>query len=202
MNCQQDGELRLDEPLEISMDYGGWFNGIVTGQEDHRDTFRFLSAMSIDENKKFEDLLKLWCEYYRFHRNKVVYYWYDHTALDRDARTEEYPVIVMRVLASYGWSVIEMFIGHQPSGDDRYRFMGYLHGGGHENLPTVLYHRHHCKYLVISLNNANQRQGRDGVVKDKRDEQKHDNDQRTKTHLREEDRSEGKEWGRTGRVQG
>src|SRR3546814_13457654 len=89
----------------------------------------------------------------------------------------------MRVLASYGWSVIEMFIGHQPSGDDRYRFMGYLHGGGHENLPTVLYHRHHCKYLVISLNNANQRQGRDGVVKDKRDEQKHDIDQRTTTHF-------------------
>lgn len=182
LNCMQDADLLVNEPLDISMDYGAWFNGIVTGQES-RNTFRWLSAMSIDENKRFEDLLKMWCEYYRFHRNKVAYYWYDHTALDRDARAEEYPEIVKRVLHNYGWDVRDMYIGGQPSADDRYRFMGWLHRGDREGLPRVAYNRHHCKYLIISLNNAKVKQGTTGYRKDKSDEQNHDIDQRTTTHF-------------------
>lgn len=183
MSCLQDGDIEQHEPLEISMDYGAWFNGIVTGQHQLGNEFRFLSAMSINENDRFEDLLNKWCTYYRFHSTKTVYYWYDHTALDRDARAETYPEIVKRVLTSYGWSVIDMYIGAQPSHDDRYKFMGYIHKGDRPELPNVSYNRHHCKYLIISLNNANVKQGRNGFEKDKKDEKDHDIDQRTTTHF-------------------
>lgn len=183
MNCNQDADLLVNDPLEISMDYGAWFNGIVTGQE-HRDGFRFISAMSITgENDMFEDLLDQWCTYYRFHNEKTVYYWYDHTARDHDSRAEEYPQIVQRVLGSYGWTVIEMYIGHQPSPDDRYKFMGYIYKGNHPNLPTVTMNRHHCKWLIVSMNGANVKQGRKGFEKDKADEKNRKIDQRTTTHF-------------------
>jgi len=177
----QDDDVNFEAPLEISMDYGAWFNGIVTGQEQNNN-FYFLSGMSINETERFEDLLNKWCMYYRFHRDKTVYYWYDHTALDTDSRTEQYPKIVKRVLQSYGWNVIEMYIGHQPSPDDRYKFWGYAHKGDHPNLPKFWYNRHHCKYLIISVNGANVRQGRNGFEKDKSDESNHKIDQRTTTH--------------------
>lgn len=183
MTSMQDGDVNFDQPLEISMDYGAWFNGIVTGQEDNYHEFRFLSAMSINEKDRFEDLLNKWCTYYRFHRAKTVYYWYDHTALDRDARSEMYPDIVKRVLSSFGWSVIDMYIGQQPGQDDRYRFMGALYKGDRPELPRVSHNRHHCKYLIISLNGANVKQGRNGFEKDKTDEKKHEIDQRTTTHF-------------------
>lgn len=182
MTSQQDADVNFNQPLEISMDYGAWFNGIVTGQETSRD-FRFLSAMSINENDRFEDLLNKWCTYYRFHKAKTVYYWYDHTAVTRDARSETYPDIVKRVLYSFGWTVVDMYIGQQPSHDDRYRFMGYIYKGDRPELPTVSLNRHHCKYLIISLNGANVKQGRNGFEKDKADEKKHEIDQRTTTHF-------------------
>lgn len=178
----QDGDVSIDQPLEIAMDYGAWFNGIVTGQEQGNE-FYFLSGMSINESERFEDLLIKWCLYYKFHREKTVYYWYDHTAKDNDSRTDEYPVIVNRVLRSYGWNVIDMYIGQQPGHDDRYKFWGYAHKGDHPDLPRFWYNRHHCKYLIISLNNANVKQGRNGFEKDKKNEQNHSIDQRTTTHF-------------------
>lgn len=177
----QDEDVDFDQPLEIAMDYGASFNGIVTGQEQGNEFF-FLSGMDIGSGERFEDLLIKWCMYYRFHRNKTVYYWYDHTAKDRDSRTEEYPIIVSRVLRSYGWNVIDMYIGQQPGHDERYRFWGYAHKGDHPDLPRFWYNSHHCKYLIISLNNANVIQGRNGFEKDKKDEKNHKIDQRTTTH--------------------
>lgn len=180
----QDMDVRTNEPLEIAMDYGAWFNGILTGQE-YNNTFWFLSGMSIDESETFEDLLNKWCQYYRFHQNKTVYYWYDHTARDHDSRTQEYPVIVGRVLRSYGWSVVDMYIGKQPSPDDRYKFWGYAHKDDHPDLPRFRYNRHHCKWLIISVNGAGIRQGRHGhnsLEKNKTDETNQKIDQRTTTH--------------------
>lgn len=182
LTSMQDSDVRADDPLEISMDYGAWFNGIVTGQE-HDRAFRFLSSMSIDEKNTFEELLNTWCNYYRFHRNKTVYYWYDHTARDHDSRTQEYPVIVSRVLRSYGWTVIDMYIGKQPSPEDRYKFWGYAHKGDHPDLPRFMYNRHHCKWLIISINGAGIRQGKHGFEKNKADESNQRIDQRTTTHF-------------------
>jgi hypothetical protein len=182
LDCRQDEEIYGNQPLDIAMDYGSWFNGIVTGQEDG-NLYRFLSGLSINEEKRFEDLLIQWCDYYRPHPEKVVNYFYDHTAKDHDARADEYPDIVDRVLSSHGWTVIHHYIGQQPGHDVRYRFWGYAHKGDHPDLPQFLYHRQHCKYLIISLNNANVIQGRNGFEKDKRDEKNHDIDQRTTTHF-------------------
>lgn len=184
MDCRQDGDIIPDAPLEISMDYGGWFNGIVTEQESHDGReFRFLSAMSIDEKKSFESLMEGWCSYYRPHKNKVVTYWYDQTAKGKDPRVDEYYVEVPKILRSFGWVVIEMDIGAQPSHDDRYRFFKIVHGGQSPDVPTFLYNRNNCKWLIISINNADMVQGRNGIEKKKVDEKNHEIDQRTTTHF-------------------
>ena len=178
----QDSDILADQPLEISMDYGSWFNGIVTCQE-YNNIFRYLSAISIDEHSRFDELLERWCNYYRFHKCKTVHYWYDHTAKDPDARSEEYYIIVCRVLRNHGWNVIEQYIGQQPGHDDRYKFFGYAHKNDHPELPIFEYNRHHCKYLIISLNGAEIIQGKNGYEKKKVDEKNHKIDQRTTTHF-------------------
>ena len=184
MNCLQDADIDLDMPLEGAMDYGAWFNGIVTGQESRDGAFfDFLSGMSIDEKSKFEDLVLMWCTYYRFHRNKTFIYWYDQTAKATDARVEEYYKIVCRVMRSRGWTVIEKDIGQQPSHDDRYKFWNMAHAGDHPNLPRFRYNRHHCHWLIISLNGADVIQGRNGFEKRKVDEKNRKIDQRTTTHF-------------------
>lgn len=195
LTCLQDDEIQRNQPLDIAMDYGTWFNGIVTGQQDG-NLYRFISGFSIDETKRFEDLLIEWCNYYRPHSEKTVNYHYDHTSIATDSRTDSYSVIVDRVLSAHGWTVIHHYIGQQPSHDVRYRFWGYAHKGDHPDLPQFLYHRHHCKWLIISCNNANVIQGRNGFEKEKKDEKNHDIDQKTTTHF--SDAHDTLAWGKFG----
>lgn len=197
LTCLQDEEINRSQPLDISMDYGAWFNGVVTGQEDG-NIYRFLSGFSINESQRFEDLLIQWCNYYRTHGEKTVNYYYDHTAKDHDARADDYPTIVDRVLSSHGWTVVHHYIGQQPTHDVRYRFWGYAHKGDHPDLPQFFYHRHHAKWLIISLNNAKVIQGRNGFEKDKKDEKNHDIDQRTTTHY--SDAHDTLAWGKFGHL--
>lgn len=191
MNCLQDGDLDMDRPLDVAMDYGGWFNCIVTGQETLAgDFFDFLSSMSIGEHTKFDELIVMWCTYYRFQRNKTVNYYYDQTAKGKDSRVEEYYKTVCRIMRASGWNVIEMYIGAQPTHDDRYRFWKAAHAEEHHDypdLPGFRYNRHHCKWLIVSLNNADakpivNKEGTIGMEKVKVDEKNHDIDQRTTTH--------------------
>ena len=182
MDCRQDADIDMNAPLELSMDYGGWFNGMVTSQE-YDDEFRHLSAISINETKSFESLLLSWCVYYKPHRNKVITYWYDQTAKGKDPRVAEYYIEVSKTLRAHGWVVIEMDIGAQPSHDDRYKFFKIAHGEQHPDLPKFRYNRNNAKWLIISINNADMIQGRKGFEKKKADEKNHDIDQRTTTHF-------------------
>ncbi|WP_143007879.1 hypothetical protein [Pedobacter antarcticus] len=184
MNCLQDADFRPDNPLEIAMDYGGWFNCIVTGQETaDGNFFDFLSAMWIDDKGKFDDLIIQWCTYYRFHRNKTVYYYYDQTAKGKDSRVEEYYITVCRIMRGRGWTVIQMDIGLQPTHNDRYEFWKRAHAGTDPDLPGFRYNRHNAKWLIVSLNNAAAKQVGGGMEKIKVDEKNHDIDQKTTTHF-------------------
>jgi len=182
LNSLQDNDVQMDQPLEISFDWGAWFNGVVTCQE-YNNVFRYLSAMSIDESERIEDLVTKWCTYYRFHRNRNVHFWYDHTAIGKNGIGATYAEIVTKTLISHGFNPIHFYIGQQPGHDDRYKFWGYAHKGDHPNIPKFIYNRHHCKYLIISINNANIKQGRNGFEKDKADEKNRNIDQRTTTHF-------------------
>lgn len=188
LDCKQDLSPESQHPdisLEIAADYGSWFNGIVTGQERKDiNRFRVLSAMSHNETKLFEDVVSDWCNYYRSHPTKHVYYYYDHTAIGTDGRTlERYYDIMIRVLKGHGWEVTDVYIGKVPDYSERYEFFGRAHRGMEQDVPLVEYHKHNCKWLIVSIQNAGVRQGKNGFEKDKRDEQYHEIDQRTTTHF-------------------
>lgn len=188
LDCKQDLTPESQHPeisLEIAADYGSWFNGIVTGQERlDINRFRVLSAFSHNETKLWEDVVSDWCNYYRSHPTKHVIYYYDHTAIGTDGRSmERYFDITMRVLKGHGWEVTDVYIGKVPDYSERYEFFGRAHRGMEQGVPLIEYHKHNCKWLVVSIQNAGVRQGKNGFEKDKRDEAYHEIDQRTTTHF-------------------
>lgn len=189
LDCRQDLDIQNgqhpDFSLEISADYGSWLNCIVTGQErPDLNRYRILSALSGNETKLLQDVAQQWCDYYRPHYTKHVYYYYDSTATGTDGRTSEtYYDIIMRVLKSNGWEITPIYLGKVPAYMERYEFFGKVHRGQQENVPVLEYHKHHCKYLIISIQNAGVKQGKNGFEKDKKDEANHAIDQRITTHF-------------------
>lgn len=180
-NMGQDPNLSL----EISADYGSWFNGIVTGQEQlDINRYLVLSGISLGDKNLLEDVAIAWCDYYKWHPTKHVYYYYDSTAIGTDGKSlETYFDIMMRVLRSRGWEVTSVYLGKVPYYSERYEFFAKAHRGQAPGVPQIEYHKHNCKWVIISLENAGIKQGKNGFEKDKTDEQYHQIDQRTVTHF-------------------
>jgi hypothetical protein len=182
LDCRQDGDLRVNLPLDISLDYGK-FSCIVTGQELGNE-FKFLSTFSVESPKLTEDLVDQWCDYYLYHFSKTVYYWYDQTAIGKDGKSPKtYAEIVIDTLTRRGWSVVPQFYGSAPAHVDKYNFWGVAMRNEHENLPRFSWNRHNCKFGIESMNNAEAKEGANGIEKVKTDERKDSLDQRYTTHF-------------------
>ncbi len=182
MDCRQDADWYPSAPLDISLDYGK-FNCIVTGQET-MNMCRFLSGMSVQSPMLTQDLVEMWCKYYRFHQDKVVYYWYDQTAQGKDGRSPKcYSEIVIDMLIANGWEVIPRYYGKAPDHVDKYNFWAIAMRNDHPVLPHFSWNRHNCKYVIESINGAGAKEGANGIEKIKTDERNDALDQRYTTHF-------------------
>ncbi|MFD2961375.1 MULTISPECIES: hypothetical protein [Olivibacter] len=183
MDCRQDGDLYPNQPLDIALDYGK-FCCIVTGQENFLYEFNYLSSIATEKQEMIDKTVERWCRYYQYHKTREVHYWYDQTAVGKDARSPKtYQEIVVETLRANGWTVIEHYYGSAPTHDDKYKFWGIAMRNDHPSLPIFKWNKHNCKHLIESIQNAKARQGRLGVEKDKSDERKDWVDQRTTTHF-------------------
>lgn len=181
LNSKQDNDVNHDQPLELAMDYGAHINVAVVGQES-MNTFRFLNTLYVKHPFRINDLINNLCDYYSTHRNKTIYYYYDHTAVFTDAsRTITYADEVINILRSRGWTVIPVYIGQAPSHHKRYLFWGIALSDD-KRMPHIQINKHNSKVLLISMLHAGVKEGRNGFEKDKRPERNTNIDQSETTH--------------------
>src|SRR5690606_6251145 len=183
LDCREVGDVLLDTELDIALDYGK-FCCVVTGQENFLNEFRFLSSITPEtDGEQIEVLVQRWCDYYRPHRLRRVVYWYDQTATGTDGRSPlTYAEIVINTLQKNGWDVDAQYFGAAPQHHDKYKFWSIAMRNDHPALPTFLWNRTKCKYLIHSINNSAAKEGKYGPEKVKTDERKTKVDQRYTTH--------------------
>jgi hypothetical protein len=183
MDCRQDADHDPTADMNISLDYGK-FNCLVTGQMKGFDIFRFISAFSVESPELTEDLVNKWCDYYQFHYNKVVHYYYDQTATGRDGRSPKtYAEIVVETLEKKGWTVFEEYYGAAPTHVDKHNFWNVALRNNDPVLPKFYWNKDNAKYLIESINNAGAKDGAKGIEKIKTDERNPSIDQRYTTHF-------------------
>jgi hypothetical protein len=172
-----DGDCNRAEPLDIALDYNHKFNCLVVGQNnydfaDDQKEYRYLNSFFVKSPRLLDALVQDFCDYYSQHRNKVVHYYYDQTAIAKKSDSElAFKDTVLRVLRANHWDVIEHYFGSNPSHHSRYLFWMIAHQG-HPNLPKMMHNETKNKYLIIALNNADAKKGKNGFEKDKTPERK------------------------------
>ncbi len=183
LDCREVNDVLLETELDIALDYGK-FCCVVTGQENFLNEFRFLSSITpVNDGEMIEVLVQRWCDYYRFHRLRRVVYWYDQTAMGKDARSPlTYADIVIQTLEKNGWDVERQYYGAAPEHHDKYKFWSIAMRNDHPALPIFSWNRTKCKYLIHSINNSAAKEGTYGPEKIKTDERKQSVDQRYTTH--------------------
>lgn len=164
-----DRDVDKDKPLSIALDYNRRIHPLVVGQRYETELRTVKGLHSLYPNK-LKSVLDQFARYYKYHREKTVYYWYDHTAVD-DMRDEGRMCDeVIDTLTKAGWAVIPCYIGQAPRHSVKYRMWGHLLRCTGKYQVKFKINRENCKYAILSIIQANAMQNKDGFEKDKRTE--------------------------------
>lgn len=178
-DCSLDTDIDYDKPLEIAFDYGANTNYVVTGQPqrmDGIDSLLILSSMYVRNERKLRALCGDWCRYYEpfRQRNEHVRFYYDATARQggnyavEGAEDTKYYNVVREELTRRGWKVEVIPMGRPMLHSQKYQFVNDALVGRQK--PFLRINRENNEYLIIAMENARVKMGRNGPEKDKSDE--------------------------------
>ena len=174
-DCRKDKDLDLNKPLHLSLDYNRRIHPMVIAQTP-KDEIRILKGIHSLYPDKLDKALQMFCDYYKFHNKKVVYYWYDQTAVGEQHATRICDD-VMGYLRKNGWTVIPCYIGSnatvKSNHEARYRMYGHLFKEDGYYKDKIRLNRENCNKLILSVQLAQTERKYKGFSKDKRSE--HDN---------------------------
>jgi len=168
MDCRKDSDLLPNAPLHIAMDPNRRIHAISVGQVTNSEikSIKGIHSLYPDKLKK---AVQDFCDYYKPHKRKFVYYWYDQTSYG-DMYETRICEDVVSILRKNDWVVKEMYLGPIPGHEERYRMWGDLLTNNGKYSRTYSINRENCKPLILSKQQAAAKQSRDGFEKDKKSE--------------------------------
>lgn len=163
-DCRHDAEIVSHLPLDIGMDYGGRFNCMAVGQM-FEDVFRIDNGFHCTSPERTVDVVNAFCRYYRTHATKLVYYYYDKTALDpHGASGHTYYQVVHDTLSKHEWNVVPVYIGQTPSPKRRYELSSSLL---RQRPVAIQWNPHNCRDMITSMRMTEIKEGKNGMEKNK-----------------------------------
>lgn len=169
LDCRKDKDLDWELPLHIALDYNRRIHPLVVGQDDKDGFIRTKNAMHALYPGKLKEVIKLFTDYYKTFKRRLVYYWYDHTAVGDDNETRKCDEVVGQ-LEKAGWTVIRMYMGKAPAHEAKYRMWGHLLTNDGHYPKRFAMNRENCRYLILSMYQSQAELKKDGFGKNKKSE--------------------------------
>lgn len=187
-SCNGDADLDKDKPLIIGVDWGSNINCMVVAQQDSDGTeIRIINNLYVKTPKIIDDLIDdEFAPYYKAHKHKVIYFWYDPTGNVSVANSRKtFAEQMQDRLERHGWTVI--FMTHTTYNvlhQDKYNLWNELLKNENNKYPDFKINKSNCKELWVSMTTAPAKQGRnESIKKDKASEKKKDLPQEHATHF-------------------
>ena len=168
LDCRKDADLDTNMPLHISLDYNRRIHPIAVGQV-YADELRCVNGIHSMYPGKLKEAIDLFNAYYKPHKRRMIYYWYDHTAIGDMNQTRQCDDVINGLRAG-GWIVQPMYIGQQPDHEPRYRMMGHFLGEDGTYSRKATFNRENCDKMILSISQAQAEQKKLGFGKDKHSE--------------------------------
>lgn len=165
-DCRKDNDLHPNAALHISIDYNRRIHPMVVGQV-YNNEIRVVNAIHVLYPDKLSELLYTFINYYKPHKKKIVYYWFDHTAVG-DQHASRIFEDVVKILNKNGWQVIQMYYGKAPNHEVKYRLYGNLFKHEFSKYKKkIRFNRENCAQLIVSMYKTQTVRTKDGFGKDK-----------------------------------
>jgi len=188
-HCYTDeNDIDPSKPLIIAADYQHSVSPICVcqvGKWEGKPALMYVDAIYTLDPQGLTDAVRLFCEKYRNHRNKFVYYVCDQTAVGKRVDASDFYTIVTTELKRAGWGVGVEYTGAAPDHFKKYSdTQVWLKEEEKSNCPMVIrINKDRCQKLITSIVGAGARTIRGRTEKDKRPEQESRLDQSETTHF-------------------
>lgn len=167
-NCLQDGDLKKDEPLCIAFDYNANINWLVVGQQNGTKMM-VLKSFYVKFERKLRELVDDFCEYYRHHYTKEVLFYHDQTALGSNyavSSTDDFRGVIASQFLKNHWKCKVQHIGQAPKHYEKHLMINQAFQGQNGYLYPQINETQN-EALILALELAGTRMGRNGWEKDK-----------------------------------
>lgn len=174
-DCRWDVFGNTDRPLYIGMDYNANINCMVVGDKYNyrgQDHLNVCNVLFVKAPDTVAEVVDQFIVYYQHRQNKTVHYYYDHTAVQRNAvGTPLVKDVVIKRLQANGWKVIDRSIGKALTHNERYRMFEQILRQEHREL-RLSFADANCQQLLVSMASAKAIKKGDLIVKDKSSERR------------------------------
>lgn len=170
-NSNQDNDVRTNEPLIMSVDFGV-FNGCVVSQLQD-DEYKVLKSFFVKSPKLLDDLfLEQVIPYYRPQQEKFVYLYGGHDGNNRLPNSPfTYFQQITNLLTAHGWTVYILTKGAAPTHTEKYVLVNAMLKEHQTRLPKIRINEHNNPDLIIALERTEARESlKGGIEKVKKDE--------------------------------
>ncbi len=182
-DCRKDGDLDPRQALDISIDYGASINIMAVAQQRNDNQEDVIKEFFVKSPGILQDVLEQFVNYYRFHRYKLVNYYFDHTAIAQFGHTSKsYRDTVTAYLKANGWDVKEVYTGQAPKHEEKHAFWNDVLNEKQTAFPRFRLNRSNCPALKKSIEDAGWINTSEGFKKDKSTERNNSVPQEYATH--------------------
>ena len=170
VNSQLDSRADRDcnplAPICIGMDYNANINWIVAGQPSGR-RLNILKSFYVKFERKLPALIDDFCQYYAFHQNKTVIFYYDTTALGSNyaVNEQDFRWVIIHEFERHGWTVVDVYLGNPMRHDEKYLLINQAFAGKQRLMP--FFNRQNNDDLILAIQAAGVTRGRNGFHKNK-----------------------------------
>ena len=166
LDSRADNDVDPDAPICIGMDYNANINWIVAGQPKGR-RLNIVKSFYVKFERKIPELVHEFCQYYSFHRNKTVVYYYDSTALGSNyaVNDQDFRWVVVHEFEKHGWRVESVYMGNPMHHHEKYLLINQGFAGKQRLMP--FFNRSNNEDLILAVQSAGVSRGRNGFQKDK-----------------------------------
>lgn len=147
------------KPLIISADYQHSVSPIPIAQISKLPGADKESLNYIDEEytlapEGLELAVQRFCERYKNHKNKRIYYVYDSTATPKRNDASTYYLTVLNILKLYKWKVTKIFTGRQPGHYQKYISTKAWLRNEKGKTMDIRINQDKCKKMIVSITAA------------------------------------------------
>lgn len=179
--CRQDGDLNFKEPIRVAFDYNSNINWLTAGQPDGSKA-KVLKSFYVKYDRKLREVVDDFCDYYQYHLTHDVVFYYDNTALGSNyaVSNEDFAAVIIKQFKKNRWKVHPVFIGQQLRQHEKYTIINDAFKGEKDLMPMI--NEANNEALILGLEHAGVRIGRNGWEKDKSEEKKQETEESLLEH--------------------